>query len=574
MCLRRRQKVGGRADAEQLLEGRERAVAEVRRAVEDAEQCRRVEAVAAEGRVDRQHWRHGVDRADGTAAQLDRVGGDEAAHPAHDADALVVAGRFRHLADATGPGHRIEAVEEYRPGVRRVDDAGIRARHRVDQRRVVRDAARRPLGAAVTGRAVGGAEDRAAVGRIAAGAGRRDGAADGGDEGGDVLLLRRAVGAGGTEVAHVGVGVGRDPVGVDVGIGGDETAAAENAAGVELEVLVLVAHRAPVEGAVVGQVEFVEGAVERDGLARASLERPGDVVGAAVRMARGAAAPATVGPEGPRGEEVDLAAADLFEVRIGRQFGRTGVLHDGVVYQVGDDDVARRRTDDVSDAPCRIEGDAAWIATRLERIGRVDRKDASDRADRERTRRRRRVDRRLAVGVEGHADDEVAALAHHPAGVGVFRAVDVDRHRGEEPFGVVADLRVQQAGGQVEVDAAIQVERLIGDLLVGRDIEDRDQALHVGVEAQRRLRRGGGVGHEAAFAEQRDALQQVREGAGGLRLGTVGAAVGEDGARRVTGGGVDERAAREVEARVDGRQDDLPDHRVGRGGDDVDHPFT
>jgi hypothetical protein len=67
----------------------------------------------------------------------------------------------------------------------------------------------------------------------------------------------------------------------------DESLAAEDVAGIQLEVVDLIADRAPVEDALIaGRVEefAVEGAVERDGLPRAGVEHPGDVVAAAVGM--------------------------------------------------------------------------------------------------------------------------------------------------------------------------------------------------------------------------------------------------------------------------------------------------
>ena len=189
--------------------------------------------------------------------------------------------------------------------------------------------------------------------------------------------------------------------------------------------------------------------------------------------------------------------------------------------------------------------------------------------------RRRRVDRRLARGVEVHADDEIAALAHDPAGAGRRGAVDVHRHRREQAVGVVTDLRVEQARGHVEVDAAVHVEGLVGELRVAGRVEHRDQALDVQVEAERRLGRGGRVGDEAAAVEERDALEEVREGARRLRLGAIGGAVGEDGARGVSRRRVHEGAAGEVEARVRHRgEDHLVDDGVGRGRHNVDDGLT
>src|SRR5262249_31399651 len=162
-----------------------------------------------------------------------------------------------------------EAVQEGRAGVRGVDDPGICTGNRIHVDRVIGDAARRPLGAAVAGHAVGagggrGAEDGPPARRVAAPA-RRGGGASGHapDVVLQVRLLRRAATAGRAEVADVRVGIGDDTVPVDVGVGRDEAAAAEDAARVELEVLVLVAHGGPVERVLIGQPFGVaEGAVE------------------------------------------------------------------------------------------------------------------------------------------------------------------------------------------------------------------------------------------------------------------------------------------------------------------------
>ena len=300
-------------------------------------------------------------------------------------------------------------------------------------------------------------------------AGRGDGAADvERDPVGDVVLLRRAVRAGRAVVADVRVGVRGDPVGVDVGVGRDEPTSAEDPPGVELEVRVLVAHRRPVEQALIGEaVDVAEGAGEVDGLARTGLEGPRHGVGVTVGVAGGAAAPAAVGPERARGEEVDLAPQDAERGCIGRKVRGADALHDGVADQVRDHHVTRRRADDVAVRAVGVEHDAARVAARARRVGGIDGEDARHRALGERPRARRRVDRRLARGVEVHADDEIAALAHDPARAGRRGAVDVHRHRREQPVGVVTDLRVEQACRHVEVDAAVHVEGLVGDLGVG-----------------------------------------------------------------------------------------------------------
>src|SRR5437762_2226807 len=57
--------------------------------------------------------------------------------------------------------------------------------------------------------------------------------------------------------------------GVEQAIIVDQTTAAEHAARVQLEIVNLIAHGAPVEDTLVGEVPLVERAVERDRLARA-----------------------------------------------------------------------------------------------------------------------------------------------------------------------------------------------------------------------------------------------------------------------------------------------------------------
>ena len=78
---------------------------------------------------------------------------------------------------------------------------------------------------------------------------------------------------------------------------------------------------------------------------------------------------------------------------------------------------------------------------------------------------------------------------HLPVAVG---AVDVDRHRREHAFGVVADLRVEQAGRQVEVDAAVHVEGLIARSRCWRRMANTDMRL-----CTLRLKRSGGSGEAA-----------------------------------------------------------------------------
>ena len=229
---------------------------------------------------------------------LDRVGGGEGADPAHDADALAVRRARRHLADAAGAGRGVEAVEEDRVGIRRVDDAGSVPGTGLTSAGIVGDAADGPLGAAVAGDAVGASgrarsrRCRGRASRLPLPAGGAIGAADGRECNAvrSSCCVERSELAG-PKLRTFGSESGVIPSRVDVGVDGDEAAAAEDAAGVELEVLVLIAHRAPVEGAMVAVVELVEGAVERDRLARAGLERPGDGVGAAVGVARRSSRP-------------------------------------------------------------------------------------------------------------------------------------------------------------------------------------------------------------------------------------------------------------------------------------------
>src|SRR5262249_60649394 len=97
---------------------------------------------------------------------------------------------------------------------------------------------------------------------------RRDGA-------GDLVELLDEVAVGRRRAAGAAEGE-EQPVVVN------EPAAAEDAAGVQLEVVVLVADGAPVEDALVGRVLLAEHAVQRDRLPRAGLEHPGDVVLTAV----------------------------------------------------------------------------------------------------------------------------------------------------------------------------------------------------------------------------------------------------------------------------------------------------
>src|SRR5262249_21073309 len=184
----------------------------------------------------------------------------------------------------------------------------------------------------------------------------------------------------------------------------------------------------------------------------------------------GGAAPAAVGPERARGEEVDLTAQDAQRGRIGRKVCGADALQDGVADKVGDHHVTRRRADDVAMRAFGVEHDAARVAARAGRVGRIDGEDARDRTLCERPGAGRRVDGRLAA-VEVHADDEVAALAHHPARSRGRRAVDVDGYRREHAVGVVTDLRVEQARGQVEVDPAVHVEGLVGELGIAARVE-------------------------------------------------------------------------------------------------------
>jgi hypothetical protein len=92
----RGEEVGIGADAERLFQRRRGAGAEVGSAVEDAEQRRRVEAVAAERGEDSERRSHRVDRADRVAAHLDRVRGREGAHLADDAQPAPGGGGTSH----------------------------------------------------------------------------------------------------------------------------------------------------------------------------------------------------------------------------------------------------------------------------------------------------------------------------------------------------------------------------------------------------------------------------------------------------------------------------------------------
>src|SRR5207237_3730099 len=65
----------------------------------------------------------------------------------------------------------------------------------------------------------------------------------------------------------------------------------EDAASIQLEVLVLVADGAPIENALVGRIALVEHPIEWDRLARAGVEHPGDVIGASIRVANDAPPP-------------------------------------------------------------------------------------------------------------------------------------------------------------------------------------------------------------------------------------------------------------------------------------------
>src|SRR5262249_39017896 len=94
--------------------------------------------------------------------------------------------------------------------------------------------------------------------------------------------------------------------GVEKAVVVDQSATAEDAARIQLKVVALVADRAPVQGALVGEVRLAKRAVERDRLPWPGVEHPGDVVGAPVGMADDAAAPRLAGHPGLRpaaGEE-------------------------------------------------------------------------------------------------------------------------------------------------------------------------------------------------------------------------------------------------------------------------------
>src|SRR6266850_2179865 len=75
----------------------------------------------------------------------------------------------------------------------------------------------------------------------------------------------------------------------------DQAAAAENTAGIQLEVLVLVSHSAPVERTLVVGIVLVEGSIERNCLPRARLEHPRDVIGPPAGMTHDASAPGLLG---------------------------------------------------------------------------------------------------------------------------------------------------------------------------------------------------------------------------------------------------------------------------------------
>jgi hypothetical protein len=99
----------------------------------------------------------------------------------------------------------------------------------------------------------------------------------------------------------------------------------------------------------------------------------------------------------------------------------------------------------------------------------------------------------------------------------------------------------------------------------------RQQALHIHVEAQRRLREAALFGTKARSPNTAMLCSRVRKRAGGLRLRAVGRAIGEDRARCVGRRGVDECAAGDVEAGIgERREDDMADDGIAGRRDDVD----
>src|SRR5262249_58008976 len=124
--LRRRKEVRVGADAERLLERLGGTVAEVGRAVADAEQRRRVEPVAPEGGDDGEGRRDRIDRADGAVTQLEWVGRGEGPDLVLDAQPLRGPDGSRDFTGAPEACRGVEAVEEHGERIGDVDDAGIR----------------------------------------------------------------------------------------------------------------------------------------------------------------------------------------------------------------------------------------------------------------------------------------------------------------------------------------------------------------------------------------------------------------------------------------------------------------
>src|SRR4030095_5889712 len=71
----------------------------------------------------------------------------------------------------------------------------------------------------------------------------------------------------------------------------NDPAPAKDATCIQLEVLILIAHSAPIQKALIGGIVLIERSVERDRLPRPGIKHPGHIIRAAIRMAHDAATP-------------------------------------------------------------------------------------------------------------------------------------------------------------------------------------------------------------------------------------------------------------------------------------------
>ena len=151
---------------------------------------------------------------------------------------------------------------------------------------------------------------------------------------------------------------------------------------------------------------------------------------------------------------------------VGRQLGGADALQDGVADQVGDDDVARRRADDVAVRAVGAEHDAARVAARVVAFGGS-------------------MVKMRVTGLTANGPGAVGALM---VGLPVpsksmrtmkslpWLTTQQASVPSEQSMSTGADGNMRSVlsricassrpGRQVEVDAAVQVEGLVGELVV------------------------------------------------------------------------------------------------------------